>query len=150
MIKFLFHENALNLLINISLKFKYFVISFSGSYCDPSSSVFTCDDGHCIPHSFRCDGYHDCWTNEDENDGCLSNVGEYYSMLIMFSGKKNLSTNYCENTMSEGDGKSATNLFLSSCPQHIIIVCASAPNLSKNRGTPCLNFVWAYLEICNL
>lgn len=87
-IKFLFHENALNLLINISLKFKYFVISFSGSYCDPSSSVFTCDDGHCIPHSFRCDGYHDCWTNEDENDGCLSNVGEYYSMLIMFSGKK--------------------------------------------------------------
>ena len=29
---------------------------------------FQCDNGHCIPASWHCDGYSDCDDNEDEQD----------------------------------------------------------------------------------
>ena len=37
----------------------------------PTSSTcynFSCDNGECVPDSYRCDGNDDCGDNSDEND----------------------------------------------------------------------------------
>ena len=34
------------------------------------STEFTCDNGNCVPYSYKCDGADDCGDNSDEEQGC--------------------------------------------------------------------------------
>ena len=39
------------------------------THADSPCSTFTCNNGRCVPNSYRCDGDNHCYDNSDE-DGC--------------------------------------------------------------------------------
>jgi len=73
---------------------------------DCGDHVFSCGDGHCVPHSWKCDGTADCSTGADESNCTVTDLAKCDSstMATCGDGACILSSWWCDGDADCPDG----------------------------------------------